>query len=146
MKVTIKYGKGYEETWAVFDGTTESVKANIVSYFDMSSESVADLSLSDIVVNATAIAHNQGNIVKTLGGTVISAKTASKMTEGETAAPAAEPEPEGPHPLVAQVEAQESVATLQRLWAENKAAFDALPDLMAAYRAKGKALQEAGAL
>lgn len=148
MKVTIKYGKGYEESWAVFGGTPQAVRENICAYFNIECASVADLSLHELVVQVTKVAHGTSLIANQLGGTPIPDKgaqaPAQETAQAATSAPSAAPEPEAdPNPLLARIEAQESVQTLQRLWAENQQAFAADADLMAAYKAKGRALQGA---
>lgn len=148
LTVTVKYGKGYEETWAVFKGQNDEVRENIINYFGLDRASVADLTLSDLVVNVTSLAHGKGNVGAILGGVVIDPKKADEAQQpsGTSSDPwagvesgDATPEQTGPHPLLAQIEACTTRDELKRLWAENQEAF-ADADLMAAWKAKGKSL------
>lgn len=147
--VTIKYGKGYEETWVSFRGSNEDVRKDIVGYFGLAdSASVADLTLSELVVNATNLAHGKGNVAALLGGTVIpSSGTTNDEAQSDTRAAAwaqAEQQASEPavNPVLAQIEACSTVDELKLLWAENQAAFSDA-DVEAAYKAKGKALTSA---
>lgn len=148
LTVTIKYGKGYEETWAVFKGMVTEVREDIIAYFGIDSASVAGQTLSELVVNATSIAHGKGNVAATLGAVAIPASDQgnqdSAPAQGQDvwaqAEAAAQQQPPAVNPLFAQIEACGDVGALQRLWAENQAAF-ADAEVMAAWKAKGKALQ-----
>lgn len=136
-----------DNPWLVFEGTSpDEIRAKIIATFGMTDVDDS-LSLFDVTMNAQRIATRQSEIQGTLGGTTLKVESSrngapSPTGSASAAAPAAEPET---NPLLAKVEEQTGVAALQRLWAENKAAFDADADLMAAYKAKGKALQSAGA-
>jgi hypothetical protein len=158
--VTIKYGKGYEETWAVFNGQVGEVREDIMSYFgiDPENSAVANLTPSELVVNVTNLAHGKGNAAALLGGVVIgsqpatatSAPASPKVDEGQqpsgsdpwAAAAASTPATPAANPMLALIEAVPDVPALQRLWAENQAAFQDA-EVMAAWKAKGKALQQA---
>ncbi|AWY07599.1 hypothetical protein SEA_YOSIF_35 [Streptomyces phage Yosif] len=166
LTVTIKYGKGYEETWAVFKGSTDEIRQDIVDYFGFQRDSVAGLTLSELVVEATSIAHGTGNVAKYLGGTIIGSEpnppaatpAASSSNEdpwasaGSTSAPAnnwppaaasAPAEDSNPNAyILGEIEKQTDVAGLKRLWAENQSFFSDA-SVMAAWKAKGKALQSA---
>lgn len=152
--ITIKYGKGYEETWATFQGTPAEVRDDIVDFFGLDAASVADLTVSDIVVNATGIAHAKGNTVAGLGGKVISrnstpaatpaADEAQQSTGDDPWANADQPadEPKVEPTILEQIAEQQTVKDLQLLWSSNQEAFkDA--EVMAAWKARGKALQTA---
>lgn len=155
ISVTIKYGKGYEETWAVFRGSNvDRIRAQICDYFGVDRASVSELTVSELVVNVTNLAHGKGNAAALLGATVIPSSQAGKAetakpgedvwsddtAPGEFPAESAPAEPEGPNPVIALMEATASIPELQKVWAANQSAFkDA--DVMAAYKAKGKALQ-----
>ncbi|MER6231723.1 hypothetical protein ABT169_21610 [Streptomyces sp. NPDC001616] len=157
MKITIKYGKSYEDTWAVFEGTTTELRAEIIDYFGMDAETQRGLSLSSIVVNATQVAHGKGLIATSLGATVIeetttdepakpagdpwaaaSAKQSSSAWSGS--ASGAEAKAEDPNAyILGEIEKKTTVQELKKLWAENQSFF-ADPAVMTAYKAKGKAL------
>jgi hypothetical protein len=148
ITVTVKYGKGYEESWVVFRGPSiTQVREDIIDYFGMDRASVAELTLSDVVVNATNLAHGKGNVAAALGATVIKSGPTPAATENPASsawAQAAQQEAEAPaeNPMLARIAATTNVDELKRLWAENQAAF-AEADVMAAWKARGKALKAA---
>jgi hypothetical protein len=158
--VTIKYGKGYEETWAVFKGSPDEIREDIVTYFGFQRESTVELTLSELVVEATSLAHGKGNIARFLGGTII---PPSEHTAPPQTSPASNEDPwaaasgqqadsawsgsgsqqsqtEDPNAyILGEIEKQADVAGLKRLWAENQSFFSD-PAVMAAWKAKGKSL------
>jgi len=159
--VTIKYGKGYEETWAVFKGVTASnVRADIIDYFGMSHDAVAELTLHELVTNATDIAHGTGNAAALLGGVAIPASEAGAKPVQSTGGnpweglddkapqkedwPAQKPEHEEEEQrLLNLIASQGTVADLQReVWAKNRPGFDKYPSVQAAYKARGKELSK----
>ncbi|WJN62732.1 hypothetical protein [Streptomyces phage phiScoe15] len=158
LTVTIKYGKGYEETWAVFKGSPEEVREDIISYFGVMRDSVSELTLSELVVEMTSLAHGKGNIARFLGGTIIppseaAAPPAQTAPTGDPWAAAQSTTPvhtvadnqqaEDPNAyILGEIEKQTDVASLKRLWAENQSFFSD-PSVMAAWKAKGKALSAA---
>lgn len=143
--ITIKYGKGYEETWATFSGTNDEIRELITQYFGFESASVADLTTSELVVNATQLAHGKGNVAALLGGTVIPSSSAPANDEAQNATADdvwSQAEQNAPNPLLAQIESCGDVEALKLLWAENQAAFSDA-EVEAAYKAKGRALTSA---
>ncbi|MFF4528200.1 hypothetical protein ACFY1P_02910 [Streptomyces sp. NPDC001407] len=144
ISVTIKYGEGYKDTWAVFRGPSEVVRAQIVDYFGFDSEPVTNLSLSELVVEATSIAHGTGNIAGLLGGRIVPEQAAPAQATGapdpwaQAEQPDAKEEPHGW--ILGEIAKQASIADLQRLWASNQSFF-ADPSVMAAYKAKGRELK-----
>lgn len=142
LTITIKYGKGYDESWAVFRGTQDSIRDQLCTYFNMNDN--PELCLHEIVLIATKTAH-AGSAVSSIG-TPIPASQLGKSSDGpkgddawsEAEKKASEP---GPNPLLSQVAATETVQALQRVWAENKSEFDSNPELMAAYKTHGQKLQ-----
>jgi hypothetical protein len=158
LTVTIKYGKGYEETWAVFKGGTDEVREDIISYFGLMRDSVTELTLSELVVEVTSLAHGKGNIARFLGGTIIPPSEAgpdpapaasapsgdpwAAVGSGAATPPAAQPAEDPNAYILGEIEKQSDVAGLKRLWAENQNFF-ADPAVMAAWKAKGKALSAA---
>lgn len=157
LTVTIKYGKGYEETWAVFKGSPDEVREDIISYFGVMRDSVSELTLSELVVEMTSLAHGKGNIARFLGGTIIppseAAAPPAPAPSGDPWAAAQSSTPvhtvadnqqaEDPNAyILGEIEKQTDVASLKRLWAENQSFFSD-PSVMAAWKAKGKALSAA---
>ncbi|WLW38583.1 hypothetical protein [Streptomyces phage Verabelle] len=154
LTVTIKYGKGYEETWAVFKGNPDEVREDIISYFGLMRDSVTELTLSELVVEVTSLAHGKGNIARFLGGTIIPPSEAgpdpapaassnedpwAAASSSTPSAPAAQPAEDPNAYILGEIEKQADVAGLKRLWAENQNFFSD-PAVMAAWKAKGKAL------
>ncbi|MFC4089373.1 hypothetical protein [Micromonospora sp. GCM10011541] len=153
IQVTIKYGKGYEETWVSFAGLPDEIRQDIVEYFDLDPDSIAGLSLSAVVVTATNLAHAKGTLASTFGATVIPNDTPpwkpeQSKPQGDVWAAAGQPAQASPpaqpekDPMFAVIEAETTIAGLQRLYAENAEAFQN-PELLAAWKAKGKSLKGA---
>ncbi|MGW3323865.1 hypothetical protein [Streptomyces virginiae] len=158
MKVTIKYGKGYDDSWVVFEGATQQIRADVLDYFGMDPESQRGLSLSSIVVNATNLAHGKGLIATQLGATVVEETSTepTKPTSDPWAAAAgassasranrasdAGPQKEDPNAyILGEIAKQTKVEGLKQLWAANQSFFDDAA-VMAAWKAKGKALSAA---
>ncbi|QPB09861.1 hypothetical protein KGG73_gp27 [Streptomyces phage Sentinel] len=158
MKVTIKYGKGHDDSWVVFEGSTQEIRTDVLDFFGMDPETQRGLSLSSIVVNATNIAHGKGLIATALGATVVEETTneaPAKPTDDPWAAASAaqsggpwpgsasvaEPKKEDPNAyILGEIEKQTTVHGLKKLWAANQSFF-ADAAVMAAWKAKGKALQ-----
>ncbi|MFI5942219.1 hypothetical protein ACIBCB_18445 [Streptomyces uncialis] len=140
VSVTIKYGQGYQDTWAVFRGTPSDVRAQVLDFFGFECQLVTNLTLSELVVEATSIAHGTGDIAGILGGRIVPPEATDREQKEDPWAQTQDAAPSGGSPwIVAEIERQENVADLQRLWAANQAAF-AEPSVMAAYKAKGRAL------
>ncbi len=144
--VTIKYGKGYEETWAVFRGTTEELREDIVAYFGLDGASVAAMTLSELVVNVTNLAHGKGNVAATLGATAIPSSTSeAAQAEGSDPWAAASASPTTPaaepavNPIFEAIKGCTTRDELKRLWAENQPQF-ADAAVMDAWKARGKEL------
>ncbi|MBQ0949262.1 MULTISPECIES: hypothetical protein [unclassified Streptomyces] len=159
MSVTIKYSGDKDATWAVFKGTTAELRSDIMDYFGMDPATQAGLSLSSIVTNATQIAHGKGLIATALGASVIEETTTepAKPTDDPWAAASAaqssgpwpgsasvtEPKKEDPNAyILGEIEKQTTVDGLKKLWAGNQSFFSDA-GVMAAWKAKGKALQAA---
>lgn len=156
ITVTIKYGKAYDDTWAVFHGLSDDVRHDISDFFGLAPEEAAGLTLSDLVVNATSAAHSVSTVARGLGGVVIAstssetspvagARSADPWTDAATltAQPATStpprPQPESENPLLALIHQAATVRALEMLWVENQDAF-ADPDVMAAWKARGRVL------
>ncbi|WP_405799462.1 hypothetical protein [Streptomyces sp. NBC_01506] len=153
--VTIKYGKSYDDTWAVFKGTSAEIRANILEFFGMDPTTQQGLSLSGVVINATNIAHGKGLIATALGATVVeetapnteptkptgdpwAAASASSGSASVTTSKQADPNAY----ILGEIAKKATVKELKELWAANQTFFSD-PAVMAAWKAKGKALQGA---
>jgi hypothetical protein len=150
VSVTMKHNGKYEDPWIVFHGSVEKVKDDMIRAFGLGEGDVpfADRSLSDVLYEANKQSVAEYNAATALNGTVIKTKRGKghalpdpgKTDEATVTDPKAD-EPEV-NPLLAKIEAVPDVGALQKLWAENQAAFTE-PDIMAAYKARGKALSAA---
>ncbi|MFH8414340.1 hypothetical protein [Streptomyces collinus] len=162
MKVTVKYGKGHDDSWVVFEGSTQEIRTDVIDYFGMDPEALVGLSLSSIVVNATNIAHGKGLIATSLGATVVEetpAASPAKPTEDPWAAASAAqssgsgsgsvseassaqeaPKDDTTAWALGEIAAKASVPDLKKFWAENQGLFSNA-EIMAAWKARGKALQ-----
>ena len=154
--VTIKYGKGYEETWAVFKGSVPGIREQIIDYFGLLRDAVAEYTLHELVINVTNLAHGTGNAAAILGAVVIPPSEAGAKPVESTggnpwaglgvgtadvavkakAAPAAASENQ--HVIDAFAKAPD-VKELQKVWAANQSAFSD-PAVVEAYKARGKEL------
>ncbi|AOQ26931.1 hypothetical protein SEA_RANA_32 [Streptomyces phage Rana] len=167
LSVTIKYDKGHDATWAVFRGTPDEIRSDIATYFGFEREAIAELTLSELVVHATDLAHGKGNAARFLGGVVLPSQSAVAETKaaqtmaasnedpwaaaGSPQAASAwsnptaqeapsEPKADDPNAwILGEIEKQTTVDGLKRLWASNQSFF-ADAGVMAAWKAKGKAL------
>jgi hypothetical protein len=159
LGVTIKYGKGYEETWANFTGSLEQIRANLISYFGLESASVAEMTMHELVSDVTSMAHGSQHVIRALGGTFAGAKDAPATTTAAAPAEGTDPWGEGDkssevvwpnstpveeNPVLVLIRNATDVPALQRVWAENQHAFTEAA-VSAAYKARGKALTEAAA-
>lgn len=145
--VTIKYGKEFDKTWAVFRGSALEIRQQLLDYFDLPHEGTSELSLHALVINCTKLAQGSATVAGILGGTAIPASSSPAPGSGGTAfdEPSAPAEPEAPavNPLYVAIEQAASVDDLKKLWAENQSAFSDA-ELMNAWKARGQALQAAG--
>lgn len=149
ITVTIKYGKGYEESWSVFRGDEVRVRKDIMSYFGLTEEVTAGLTLHEVVIQATQIAHGNTVLSNVLGATPVSQQSQESGPKGAAAWQAAgggaaeSEEPVHPHAvLIERLKAAGTVEDLKQLWARNQEAFSD-EDVAAAYSARGKALTAA---
>ncbi len=148
ITVTIKYGKGYDDSWVVFRGDAESIREDVIGYFGMDRASVAELTLSELIVNATQYAHGKTAVASTLNGAVIGHKPSEAQdAQGKSSDPWAAAEQQASaqpqeNPMLARIAACTTGDELRRLWAGDQAAF-ADAEVMAAWKARGKALQGA---
>lgn len=141
MSITLKQD-GKDGTWAVFHGTVEGIREQIEAFFGYDRDE--ELKPFDVVLSATQDYKASGRVASGLGGRTLGAsKSADAFAAARGEAPAAPAEPVR-NPLYDTIEQMGSVEALRTLWAENRAAFDAEPELMAAWNAKGKSLVAAG--
>lgn len=147
MSVTIK-SDGKDGTWMVFHGTVAEIRRQIVEVFDLTQEGDEQAPLYDLVNEATRLYKASGNLNSALGGRVIGSGSSAKTSSGgggsawEKAAntPQEDAVDINVVRLTKAIEAATDVASLKEIFARDKAHFDANPDLLAEWKAKGKAL------
>lgn len=144
ISITVKYGKGYDDTWANFRAeNNDDLKGLIIDFFGVDRDFGDSLTSDELVHNVTQQAHGVLTAVKGLGGTVVPSSGDEAQTGGDAwAAAEASVSAKKDDPLAyfyEQVEAATTRADLKKLWAENQSTFEN-ETLMAAYKAKGKAL------
>lgn len=151
ISVTIKYPKPkYQDApWGVFHGNPSEVREDIIAAFGFDGESVADLTLHEVVLKAQEAVQGAGNVANSLGGKVLSQggeKAAGGPSSGawSQAGSQKSSEPEQPEDPTAWLKVEIDKATtkdgLKRLWADNQAAFNEHPELLELWKAKGKSL------
>lgn len=166
--VTYKTGEKYKESLINFSGDRQAVRADQIAYFGLDPEECESMTDFEVRQAADAIAQAVVAVTNKLAGKIApkvapSTESASVATPGIPAAvheamkngdpweqagetTAAKVEAPAPSPLEVMldtVNAQVEVKQLQLVWAQNKALFNENPELMAAYKAKGKSLQAA---
>lgn len=151
ISVTLKYPKPkYQDApWIVFHNVdAEQVRADLITAFGWDVESVTDLTLHEVVMKAQEAIQAGGNVANELGGKVLSSGSGAKSSAWSQAGSRASEQAEGEDKpaedptawLKVEIEKSTTVAGLQRLWADNKAAFAEDAALMDLYKAKGKSL------
>lgn len=158
LSVTIKYDKNHDATWAVFQGSPEQIREDIVSYFGFDRDTVATLSLHGLVIEATNVAHGTGLIASKLGATVVKEELNDRPAtpsnpQGDPwaeaagtqpATPAAQPVSDPNAWIKGEIAKKATLDDLKKLWAANQAMF-ADDSVMAAYKARGQAIKAAAA-
>lgn len=148
ISITLKYPKPkYQDApWIVFHGSPEEVREDIITAFAWDGETVTGLNVHEVVLKAQEAVQGAGNVANTLGGKVLSegggqpSGVWSQVGSGASAEAEDKPAEDPTAWLKVEIDKATSVAGLQRLWADNKAAFSEHPELMDAYKAKGKSL------
>lgn len=148
VSVTIKHNGKFEDPWIVFHGSPAKIKDQLIETFALGEGDVpfAERSLSDVMYEANKQALAEYNATSQLNGTVIktnkSSRNAKPAVSTESVSDGTGIEPEGPSEdqlILQSIAKVDSVADLQKLWAENQTAF-AAGSLMEAYKARGKEL------
>ncbi|MFI9228965.1 hypothetical protein [Streptomyces rimosus] len=142
ITVTIKYGKGYEDSWVTFRGAPEAIPGDIVSFFGLDCDTLAELTPSELVVEATHTAQGAMHVVRGLDARIVPSRPAETADAPRKAAQAAAKPDTTTQALLDQIQACQSADALKRLWAENQAAFGD-EGVMNAWKARGRALAAA---
>ncbi|MEU6959576.1 hypothetical protein [Streptomyces chrestomyceticus] len=139
ITVTIKYGKGYEDSWVTFRGDPEVISGDIVSFFGLDCDTLTGVTPSELVVEATHTAQGAMHVVRGLDARIVPSRP-TKTADGPREAAQGHPKSSAPvQPLLDQIQACKSTDDLKRLWAENQMAFGD-EAVMNAWKARGRAL------
>lgn len=148
ITATVKYGASYEDPWLTFKGASApEVKAAIIEAFELDG-TARKLSLAWVVQEASRMATSSQILSSKLGATPV-IEEGGKEDPWATAEAGADKnvwpeEKESPADQMRRLIAGcGSVEELKRLWVDNQTAFQD-PDLMAAYKARGRELKNAG--
>ncbi|MGW6745433.1 hypothetical protein ACWGDX_32625 [Streptomyces sp. NPDC055025] len=139
ITVTIKYGRGHDDSWAVFRGSPTEVRKDIEAFFSLDGKSVADLSLHELVVEAGQIAQSTTTVAKGLNARIVP-QTAPEPTAARKAAEAPASAQSMANAVLEQIAACKNTEELRRLWATNQTAFGDQA-VMDAWKARGRALK-----
>lgn len=113
---TLKHGKGYEESWAVFRGDAATIRRSAMEFYGVEESDVAGYNASEVLeairlsVQGSGIAMPEGPKVK-----------AAEIGSAEGSLPPAQTDDD----LLAQVESAESREVVDALWRTNREKFDA---------------------
>ena len=157
--ITIKNGKGYEESWFVCSDenpASGSIRSQLIAHFGLNPDDCEGLTTHDIAVNCTRLAQSVAYVAKVLGGTVVSSRKTTAADEAQqpsgpsaaevfAAAAKGEALPEEPvvDPVLAAIEAATSLVDLKSLFGQMQiAGTPIVGDALAAWKARGKAIQE----
>lgn len=138
---TFKGGKGYEEPWLVLRaGSAETLRVRIIAAFDLDGD---ELSLVEAIHNANVKFHAMSAIGNTLGGRVVQPARSGNDAWAAAESAATEPtEPADPNAaMLTEIETATTVDQLKLFWVNNNPLNEVVE---AAWRAKGKSLQEGG--
>ena len=151
LTLTIKYGKGYEDSWIVLRGATPNeLRALAIEYFGVDGNQYEGLSLHEVTVNLTNIAHGNTAVATNLGGTVVPTngtgeapqEDAQPTVRGSAAFDAAGDSDADPYQPIADLFMDaESIPALKKLYAKHKSAYEASEAVRDAYKARGKELK-----
>jgi hypothetical protein len=155
LTLTIKYGKGFEESWIVIRGEdANDLKERVIDYFGFDGAALESMTANELATLATAKAHGMANAARTLSAvsipssvTVETAQPAAQAAEADPWAddePAGQSEPADPNkPALDAIEAAASVDDLKAVYADFQASWNDV--LLAAYKTKGRSLPKAAA-
>lgn len=141
LTITVKYGKEYDQTWAVFKGATvRELRELVADYYALPPGSLEGLSMHEMVVHVTRLTHGMEVLSQELGATPLGSD--DTPSDEPTGAAAWEAVPTDPYAeLIQALETAPTVDKLKALWAANKDAFEE-ERVQLAYSARGKALTD----
>ncbi|MFJ9158671.1 hypothetical protein ACIRPS_17930 [Streptomyces griseoviridis] len=140
ITVTIKYGRGHDDSWTVFRGSPTEVREDIAAFFSLDGKSVAELSLHELVVEAGQIAQSTTTVVKGLNARIVPQPASEPTAAWKAAEAAPSPAQSTAGAVLEQIAACKNTDELRRLWATNQTAFGDQA-VMDAWKARGRALK-----
>lgn len=144
LTVTIKYQENsnkYDQPWAVFHGDVQSIREDIIRYFELTDDEHKGLPLHAVVLNARRYAHGLNTFASVLGGAVV------EVVEDEPKAVGGQPVEEDwsapvvtDDDVVASINAATSKGDIKAIYVAHKARFVKGGPVADAYNAKIKEL------
>ncbi|MEU5427597.1 hypothetical protein AB0H73_18610 [Streptomyces olivoreticuli] len=138
--VTINYGPFCGDSQVTFQGLPGEVFGDVASFFGFDSDTCAELTLGELVLEAAQLAQGASHVARGLGAHVIAQMPDSTPNAAREAAQAPSRDTRDRQPRLDEIEACGSVEELKKWWAENQAAF-ADQAVMTAWKARGRVLE-----
>ncbi|MGW1836983.1 hypothetical protein [Streptomyces sp. NPDC002067] len=135
IEVSLPFGTGADDPTVRLEGSEEAIRDAIRSFFWPDCDTLTNVSLAELVIEASRTARSASQIVHGLGARVVPAQAGAPET-ADRPSPAEHSEAKA---VLEQIEACRTIDELKRLWAENQAAFSD-PSVMDAWKARGRAL------
>ena len=150
VTVTIKSGKGYDDSWEVFKGSAEECKASMVDYYGLDLEATKDMTTHEVRLLAEECAQGSRSIASALGGKVTSERTQAYLDDNakvdDTAdakkAKAKSDEPDAKALALADINAAATKDDMMRVWVNHQDAINSDTDLLEAFKARGRKLSK----
>jgi len=126
---TLKYGKGHEDSWFVAKGTPAQIKQQVIDYFGLTGEDLAEKTPHEIVLQGQSIAQGTSAVSGKLNGSIDWPSSSDRPAAAKKGGSKKKSEPkkeEDEHPwgqVLAQIELAETEDALKKLFAVNKEAF-----------------------
>ncbi|MEU3709023.1 hypothetical protein [Streptomyces catenulae] len=134
IEIDIPFGGAADPTIRL-SGPKGDVRDAIGSFFWGDCDTLTNVPLAELVIEASRTARGASQIVHGLGANFVP----SQAGTSETVSPASSAERSEVHAVLEQIEACRTIDELKRLWAENQARFSDSA-VMGAWKARGRAL------
>lgn len=125
---TLKHGKGYDDSWAVFRGDAQTIRKNAMEFYGVTEDQVTGLDPAE-VLEAIRLSV-QGSGLNTT------------PTQAPKEKPEGIPQVETDKTLLQRVESAATVADIDALWVANKDAFNDSKVIAAAKKRKAEIEKE----
>lgn len=161
LTITLKYGTGPASPWAVFNGSLDEIRENVLKFLGLPESWAEGKTLHEIVYAGGGITAGLLTLESVLGATFLDSgpvdeaePTKDKTDDNwppsrddvwdkvDQPAPAAEQVADDPHARVLkEIQAAPSIDRLKRIWVDNKALCSESDELRDAYKARGQVLK-----